>query len=71
MEMITEDHRGGALDWRKSSYSGANACVEVARPDDAVFVRDSKDLAGPSLAFSREAWQSFLAEVATGSLDQT
>jgi hypothetical protein len=70
MEMITEDHRDGTLDWRKSSYSGANACVEVARPGGAVLVRDSKDLAGPSLAFSREAWQSFLAEVATGSLDR-
>jgi hypothetical protein len=67
MEMITED----TLDWRKSSYSGANACVEVARPDAAVYVRDSKDLSGPSLQFSREAWTSFLAEVATGSLDLT
>ncbi|MEZ0069113.1 hypothetical protein ABIA32_005156 [Streptacidiphilus sp. MAP12-20] len=68
--MITEDNRHGALDWRKSSYSGANACVEVARPGAAVFVRDSKDLSGPSLGFSREAWQSFLAEVGTGSLDR-
>ncbi|WP_405090776.1 DUF397 domain-containing protein [Micromonospora sp. NBC_01392] len=49
--------------WRKSSRSngqGAN-CVEVAdaRPG-GVAVRDSKDPAGPVLAFAPDAWRAFV-----------
>ena len=37
--------------WRKSSASGANGCVEVAFVEGQVAVRDSKDRAGPVLVF--------------------
>jgi hypothetical protein len=47
--------------WRKSSFSSANgACVEVAGLPGVVAVRDSKDLAGPKLVFSRQAWAAFV-----------
>jgi hypothetical protein len=48
--------------WRKSTYSteGAQACVEVALTTAFVGVRDSKNTAGPALAFDRTAWQAFL-----------
>ncbi|SCG78035.1 DUF397 domain-containing protein [Micromonospora humi] len=53
--------------WRKSSRSNAagGACVEVAdgRPD-VVAVRDSKDPAGPVLAFAPDAWRAFVTQVA-------
>ncbi|QLQ37330.1 DUF397 domain-containing protein [Micromonospora robiginosa] len=53
--------------WRKSSRSNGQggACVEVAdgRPD-MVAVRDSKDPAGPVLAFAPDAWRAFVAGVA-------
>lgn len=51
--------------WIKSSYSGpANECVEVAWLDDAnVGVRDSKNPAGPVLAFSRAEWAAFTTGV--------
>lgn len=52
------------LTWYKSSHSdnaGGN-CVEIAAsPDGAVRVRDSKDLQGPQLAFTRREWADFLA----------
>ena len=50
------------LAWFKSSYSGneGGACVEVASTADAVLVRDSKDKAGPRLAFGRAEWSEFL-----------
>ncbi|GAB7049955.1 DUF397 domain-containing protein [Catenuloplanes indicus JCM 9534] len=49
----------GAL-WRKSSRSGANQCIEVADNLGAVVaVRDSKDPAGPVLAFSPGSWRAF------------
>ena len=48
------------MDWRKSSYSGANGgqCVEVASVA-GVAVRDTTDRDGITLKFSAEAWQQF------------
>ncbi|MBL1082924.1 DUF397 domain-containing protein [Streptomyces actinomycinicus] len=52
--------------WLRSSYStGANNCVETARPHSGpeaglLAVRDSKDPAGPSLLFSPESWTGFV-----------
>ncbi|MGW2821262.1 DUF397 domain-containing protein [Streptomyces sp. NPDC001443] len=56
----------GAM-WLRSSYStGANNCVETARPGRGpgarlLAVRDSKDPAGPALLFSPESWAKFTA----------
>ncbi|MFJ7340094.1 DUF397 domain-containing protein [Streptomyces sp. NPDC101110] len=46
-------------EWRKSSASGPENCVEVllGRP---VMVRDSKVSEGPCLAVGSTAWASFL-----------
>jgi hypothetical protein len=54
------------LAWYKSSFSGSEGgqCVEVAHAPGAVHVRDSKDPAGPSLAFTAEEWTAFVAFVA-------
>jgi hypothetical protein len=62
------------LRWRTSSYSGntGGQCVQVAI-DTAnrglpFRVRDSKDTAGPKLAFSALAWRSFTASVKAGDI---
>jgi hypothetical protein len=55
--------------WLRSSYStGANNCVETARPESGPFagllaVRDSKKPAGPALLFSPGSWADFTAAV--------
>ncbi|MFD8521891.1 DUF397 domain-containing protein [Streptomyces capillispiralis] len=51
------------LEWIKSSYSTSSGpdCVEVAIPNEShVFVRDSKNPAGPRLDLTSAAWSAFL-----------
>jgi hypothetical protein len=51
-------------DWRKSSYSGAQAgtsCVELATASQGVAVRDTTDRAGFTLSVPADAWTAFLA----------
>ncbi|MGW1060009.1 DUF397 domain-containing protein [Micromonospora rubida] len=50
--------------WRTSTRSSANGgdCVEVAdNLPGRVLVRDSKDVAGPVLAFTPGDWRYFVA----------
>ncbi|WP_406079661.1 DUF397 domain-containing protein [Micromonospora sp. NBC_00858] len=52
--------------WHKSTRSGDNGgnCVEVATNlPGVVAVRDSKHVAGPSLAFTPDAWVAFVVAV--------
>jgi hypothetical protein len=57
--------------WRKSSYSAANGdCVEVARlANGYIAVRDSKNIALPTLGFRPTRWQTFVGEVKRDRLD--
>ncbi|MFF3418966.1 DUF397 domain-containing protein [Streptomyces sp. NPDC002698] len=64
--MSTDQHTAQAaeLDWFKSSYSGTSGgdCVEVAAGLDAMYVRDSKAVAGGSvLRVDRGKWAAFVA----------
>ena len=60
------------LNWRKSSRSAAAGhCVEIASAAAAVFVRDSKDVAGPVLAFGTEGWAEFISGVRGGEFDRS
>jgi Domain of unknown function (DUF397) len=49
------------MDWRKSSYSGANGgqCVETASQAGTVLVRDTTNRDGGTLAFTASAWERF------------
>jgi uncharacterized protein DUF397 len=63
MNNVQETVAASGLAWFKSSYSGAEGgdCVEVAAATGTVYVRDSKDVSGPLLAVSPEAWAGFVA----------
>ncbi|AXK35622.1 DUF397 domain-containing protein [Streptomyces armeniacus] len=56
------------LDWFKSSYSGGEGgeCVEIAVTEDAVCVRDSKDVSRPPLAVSGASWSRFVRYAVRG-----
>jgi hypothetical protein len=54
------------LNWRKSSYSGGGSgtdCVEVADATSVVWVRDTANRDGGTLAFTASAWGTFLAKL--------
>jgi hypothetical protein len=54
--------------WRKSSHSGSGQgeCVEVARADRLVAVRDSKNPDGVVLAFTSAEWRGLLSGIKAG-----
>jgi hypothetical protein len=54
------------LGWFKSSYSSAqgDSCVEVAVTEQAIHIRDSKDVTRPPFAVGREEWSRFVRFVA-------
>jgi hypothetical protein len=56
-------------DWRKSSFCGTNACVEVAASAESYLVRDSKNPAGPVLQFTADEWSAFIAGAAAGEFN--
>jgi hypothetical protein len=51
------------VDWRKSSYSGANGgdCLETASGEGLVLVRDTTDREGATLRIPAEVWLEFTA----------
>lgn len=53
------------LAWFKSSYSTGDGgqCVEVSVCPYAVYVRDSKDTARPSVAVGPDSWGRFVGFV--------
>jgi Domain of unknown function (DUF397) len=58
------------VDWRKSTLSTTNGCVEVAFVGDQIAVRDSKQQGqGPVLEFTAVEWAAFLGGVRGGEFD--
>lgn len=59
------------LQWFKSSYSGGSGteCVECARTDAGVLIRDSKHRGSAILAVSDDAWRALLGAVQAHSRD--
>jgi hypothetical protein len=57
-------------EWRKSSLSGSNGCVEVAFIEgNNVAVRDSKDRQGPVLVFNAHEWVAFTTAARNGEFE--
>ena len=61
------DTTEGSIHWRKSSRCETGACVEVARIDGMVAIRNSEDAA--LLIFSPDEWTAFVAGVRDGEFD--
>lgn len=57
-----------ARNWHRSTRSNSGNCVEVALTSEYAWVRDSKDVRGPVLAFTADEWGPFIAAVRDGHL---
>ena len=57
------------LTWWKGRDRDNGNCVEVARSNDAVLVRDSKNPEGSILIFPSAEWQAFVNGVKRGDFD--
>jgi uncharacterized protein DUF397 len=58
------------LTWRTSSFSASAGSIKVASlPDGGVAVRNSRDLDGPVLEFTRAEWYAFLDGCKKGEFD--
>jgi hypothetical protein len=58
------------VEWRKSTLSTTNGCVEVAFVGGGIAVRDSKNQGrGPVLVFTDVEWRAFLGGVRGGEFD--
>jgi hypothetical protein len=59
MALTTQD---GNRVWTKSSKSVESDCIEACRTN-LILLRDSKDPAGPTLAFNERAWTAFVSAI--------
>lgn len=58
------------LVWRKAQRSLANgACVEVAKAQEMIAVRDSKNRDGAVLLYTSAEWEAFIDGAKKGEFD--
>ena len=67
--MTTEPNPYSTLAWRTSSASGGGGeCVEVARWESSVLIRDSQDRSGPILIVNAAQWLRLLERARSGDI---
>lgn len=54
--------------WRRSSFCGNNACVEVGRDGPDYLLRDSKNPGQAPIRFTHPEWVNFLDHIQAGDL---
>jgi Domain of unknown function (DUF397) len=70
--MAAQPNQYSTLIWRKSSASGADSgCVEVAKWELSVLVRDSRDRSGSVLAFTPTQWRGLMHWIKTQGPERT
>jgi hypothetical protein len=55
--------------WRRSSFCASSECVEIARLDDMIVMRDSKDPSGHVLRYTTEEFRFLVRNIKAGEYD--
>lgn len=58
-----------SLKWKRSSKCTGGTCVEVAKVEDGVLIRDGKNPQSGVLAFTAAEWLAFTAGVKAQEFD--
>lgn len=61
--MRNQVYRGG---WQRSSRCATSSCIEVTDDSHRIYIRDSKEMEGPLLEVSHDAWRAFVQFVKDG-----
>jgi len=61
---------GTTMEWRKSTFCGSGACVEVAFNGDMVAVRDGKNPKLDAIRLTRAQWNDFVRGVQAHEFDR-
>ncbi|HBW18308.1 MAG: DUF397 domain-containing protein [Streptosporangiaceae bacterium] len=59
----------GELSWRVARHCDAGNCVRVAPSGNMIVVGDSKNPEGPTLAYDRAEWKTFVEGIRQGDFD--
>jgi Domain of unknown function (DUF397) len=65
----SDDPKYARLQWRTATASGGGDCVQVARTENEIAVRDSKNPDGGLQLHGRTEWAGFVVRVRTGDFD--
>ena len=57
-----------AVVWRVSSWSNGTACIEVAKSEAAILIRDTKNRERGILTLPLTAWEDFIKTIQTDSI---
>jgi hypothetical protein len=52
--------------WRKASFCGSTECVEVAKREGFIMVRDSAHPGGGTAQWTVEEWRTFVRDIRAG-----
>jgi hypothetical protein len=55
--------------WRKSSKCATSECIEIAREQDMILVRDSKSPQTPPFRYTMEEFRAFIDGAKAGEFD--
>jgi hypothetical protein len=55
--------------WRKASSCASGECVEVAKQDGAILMRDSKDPSAGTLTYTVDEFRAFVQGIRAGEFD--
>jgi hypothetical protein len=55
--------------WRRATFCQSGECVEVARQNGMIAMRDSKEASAGVLRYSAEEWLSFVRGIKAGEFD--
>ena len=69
MKTNPQDHNPFATEGFKLPSTTHKCCCVAVRVGDSIDVRDTKNVTGPTLTFTKDEWSTFVTGVKAGEFD--